>query len=227
MNMAGGMGYQSGRQQRYDISLIETVYVHFNFSYEFDRMSNSGNARNYRDTGYQQQYPQQQQRGDNYNNQQPRRVNNFAGGNNTRGRRGAGGNVYRGGTQSDAGTGGYNDRRRQNDNESTTYDAQDMNEGQQQYNDQYPSQRYRYSGSRNNRGGGSYRYNNNNNNNSTEYYEDSYITSGQSQQITNKKSQQTSSNNGVDLNDVSTPETINGSGFKGQRTTKQQSNGVI
>jgi len=77
----------------------------FNFSYEFDRMSNSGSARNYRDSGYQQQYPQQQ-RGDNYNNQQPRRPNNFAGGNSNRGRRGVGGNLYRGGTQSDAGTGG-------------------------------------------------------------------------------------------------------------------------
>ena len=75
------------------------------FSYEFDRMSNSGSARNYRDAGYQQQYPQQQ-RGDNYNNQQSRRSNNFASGNGSRGRRGIGGNLYRGGTQSDAGTGG-------------------------------------------------------------------------------------------------------------------------
>ncbi|UJR15808.1 hypothetical protein I4U23_002738 [Adineta vaga] len=92
MNFTAGMGYQSGRQQRY----------------EFDRMSNSGNSRNYRDAGYQQQsYPQQQQqqRGDNYNNQQSRRSTNFAGGNGNRGRRGAGGNLYRGGTQSDAGTG--------------------------------------------------------------------------------------------------------------------------
>ncbi len=68
-------------------------------------MSSSGSIRNYRDSGYQQQYPQQQ-RGDNYNNQQTRRPNNFAGGISTRGRRGAGGNLYRGGTQSDAGTGG-------------------------------------------------------------------------------------------------------------------------
>jgi hypothetical protein len=58
-------------------------------------MSNSGSTRNYRDTGYQQQV-------DNYNNQQPRRSNNG-----TRGRRGIGGtNSYRGGTQSDVGTGG-------------------------------------------------------------------------------------------------------------------------
>lgn len=64
-------------------------------------MSNSGSVRNYRDSGYQQ-YPQQQ-RGENYNNQSTRRANNFGGG---RGRRGAGGNSYRGGTQSDAGTGG-------------------------------------------------------------------------------------------------------------------------
>lgn len=283
MNNATGMGYQSGRQQRY----------------EFDRMSNSGSTRNYRDTGYQQQqYPQQQQRGENYNHQQSRRPNNG-----NRGRRG--GNSYRGGTQSDAGTGdeasecgdaasatvrtsrkhndwseqvdseeqqeagystdsmihsatlprgaggrggrrgwrrgrpplpyreGYTDRRRHNDNENTTYDAQETN-GHQQYNDQYPSQRYRYGNSRNNRGGGgggngSYRYNNNNNNNTNEYYEDSYITSGQSQPISTKKSQQTSSsNNGVDSNDLTTSETINGSGNgpTGQRTSKQHSNGV-
>jgi len=68
-------------------------------------MSNSGSTRNYRDPGYQQQYPQQQQqRGENYNNQPSRRPNNSGIGN--RGRRGVGGNSYRGGTQSDAGTGG-------------------------------------------------------------------------------------------------------------------------
>jgi hypothetical protein len=95
-------------------------------------------------------------------------------------------------------------------------------EGQQQYNDPYSSQRYRYGGSRNNRG--SYRYNTgNNNNNSNEYYEETYDSSGQYQQIPTKRSQQTSSNNGVE----STSETINGSGSKGQRTSKQQSNGVI
>jgi hypothetical protein len=102
-------------------------------------------------------------------------------------------------------------------------------EGQQQYNDPYSSQRYRYGNARNNRGGGSYRYNNNNNNNTAEYYEDSYITSGQSQQISTKKSQQTPSNNGIDSNDGLTSETINGGeggGSKGQRTSKQQSNGV-
>jgi Tfp pilus assembly protein PilE len=101
-----------------------------------------------------------------------------------------------------------------------------MNEGQQQqYNDQYPAQRYGYGGSRSNRGGGSYRYANNNNN-SNEYYEDSYISSGQSHQTSTKKSQQTSPNNGIDSNDVPTSETINGSGSKGQRTSKQHSNGV-
>ena len=73
-------------------------------SYESDRMSNSGSVRNYRDSGYQN-YPQQQQRGENYNNQPSRRSNHFGGGGG-RGRRGAGGNSYRGGTQSDAGTGG-------------------------------------------------------------------------------------------------------------------------
>lgn len=90
MNVAGGQGgsgggYQGGRQQRY----------------EFDRMSNPGSSRNYRESSYQQQ-----QRGDNYNNQQTRRSSNYVSGNgNSRGRRGAGGNSYRGGTQSDAGTG--------------------------------------------------------------------------------------------------------------------------
>ena len=63
-------------------------------------MSGSGSVRNYRDSGYQQQ------RGENYNNQQSRRPNDFASGYGNRGRRGAGGNSYRGGTQSDAGTGG-------------------------------------------------------------------------------------------------------------------------
>ncbi|CAF0786050.1 unnamed protein product [Adineta steineri] len=289
MNMVAGMGYQSGRQQRY----------------ESDRMSNSGSTRNYRESGYQQQqYPSQQRGGggDNYNNQSLRR-SNFSGG--SRGRRGAGGNLYRGGTQSDAGTGdeasecgdaasstvstsrkhrdwaaqveseqqqeagystdsmihsatlprgaggrggrrgwrrgrpplpdrqGYNDRRRNNDNENTTFDTQDNNEGQQQYNDQYASQRYRYGSTRNSRGGGAnnnYRYNNNNNNNinnnTNEYYEENYGIGGQSQQISTKKPQQTSSNNGVDSNDIIPSETINGSGPKGQRPPKQQSNGV-
>ncbi|CAF0786066.1 unnamed protein product [Adineta steineri] len=288
MNMVAGMGYQSGRQQRY----------------ESDRMSNSGSTRNYRESGYQQQqYPSQQRGGggDNYNNQSLRR-SNFSGG--SRGRRGAGGNLYRGGTQSDAGTGdeasecgdaasstvstsrkhrdwaaqveseqqqeagystdsmihsatlprgaggrggrrgwrrgrpplpdrqGYNDRRRNNDNENTTFDTQDNN-GQQQYNDQYASQRYRYGSTRNSRGGGAnnnYRYNNNNNNNinnnTNEYYEENYGIGGQSQQISTKKPQQTSSNNGVDSNDIIPSETINGSGPKGQRPPKQQSNGV-
>jgi hypothetical protein len=77
------------------------------FSYESDRMSNSGGARNYRDSGYQQQ----QQHSDTYNNQQTRRPNNFPAGG--RGRRGAGGNSYRGGTQSDVGTGGKFNRNRE------------------------------------------------------------------------------------------------------------------
>ncbi|CAF0992025.1 unnamed protein product [Adineta steineri] len=369
MNMVAGMGYQSGRQQRYESDRMsnsgstrnyrESGYQQqqypsqqrgggggggggdnynnqslrrSNFSggsrgrrgaggnlyrggtqsdagtggnYESDRMSNSGSTRNYRESGYQQQqYPSQQRGGggDNYNNQSLRRPN-FSGG--SRGRRGAGGNLYRGGTQSDAGTGdeasecgdaasstvstsrkhrdwaaqveseqqqeagystdsmihsatlprgaggrggrrgwrrgrpplpdrqGYNDRRRNNDNENTTYDTQDNNEGQQQYNDQYASQRYRYGSTRNGRGGGAnnnYRYNNNNNNNinnnTNEYYEENYGIGGQSQQISTKKPQQTSSNNGVDSNDIIPSETINGSGPKGQRPPKQQSNGV-
>jgi len=101
-------------------------------------------------------------------------------------------------------------------------------EGQQQYDGQYSSQRYRYSATRGNRGGGNYRYNNNNNmnNNPNEYYEENYGIGGHSQQISTKKSQQTSSNNGVDSNDIPTSETINGSGPKGQRPSKQQSNGV-
>ncbi|CAF3639686.1 unnamed protein product [Rotaria sordida] len=288
MNVASNMGYQSGRYGRY----------------EFDRTSNTGNVRNYRDSGYPQQYPQQQQqqqqRADNYNNQSSRRSTNFASGNTNRGRRGLANNSYRGGTHSDAGTGdeasecgdaasssvstsrkhrdwsaqvdseqqqeigystdsmiqsatlprgaggrggrrgwkrgrpplpiheGYGDRRRNNDNESTTFDTQDMNEGQQQYNDQHTSQRYRYSGGpRSNRG--NYRYNNNNNNNNTnEYYDENYNSSGQLQQMSTKKSQQISSNNGIDTNNIATSETINGGsgGSKGQRTSKQQSNGV-
>ena len=60
-------------------------------------MSNSGSARNYRESSYQQQYAPQS-RGDNYNNQASRRSNNFTSGNGNRGRRG--------GAQSDAGTGG-------------------------------------------------------------------------------------------------------------------------
>ena len=71
------------------------------FSYEYDRMNNSGNSRNYRDPSYQQSYSQV--RADNYNNPSSRR------GNDSRPRRGGGGNgnnSYRTGTQSDAGTGG-------------------------------------------------------------------------------------------------------------------------
>lgn len=138
---------------------------------------------------------------------------------------------------------GYGDRRRYNDNENTVYDAQETDGNSinqkdktysflfaenQQYNHQYPSQRNRYGGYRNNRGGGgngnNYRYNNNNSNKTSEYYEDSYIDAGQSQPMPTKKSQQTLTNNGTNSNDA--PETINGNGAKGQRTPKQQSNGV-
>jgi hypothetical protein len=73
------------------------------YSYESDRTNNSGSARNYRDTGYQQQ-----RGGDNYNNQQPRRSNNYPTGNGNRGRRGSGANSYRG----DANSGGTFNRKR-------------------------------------------------------------------------------------------------------------------
>ena len=66
--------------------------------YENDRMSNSGGGRRYRDQGYQQQYDE------NHDENYSRRANNYPAGNGTRGRRGNG--SYRGGTQSDAGTGG-------------------------------------------------------------------------------------------------------------------------
>lgn len=66
--------------------------------YENDRMSNSGGGRRYRDQGYQQPYEE------NYEENYSRRGNNYQTGNGNRGRRGNG--SYRGGTQSDAGTGG-------------------------------------------------------------------------------------------------------------------------
>jgi hypothetical protein len=99
-------------------------------------------------------------------------------------------------------------------------------EGQQQYNDQYPSQRNnynnRYSNYRGNRGGGgggnNYRYNNNNNS-QHEYYEENYGIGGQYQ----KRSQQTLANNGIESNDIATSEIINGDGSKDQ----QSSNGDI
>jgi len=195
------VNYQGGREARYDS----------------DRYSNSGNGRNYRDTGYQHQ-----QRNDNYNNQQPRRPNNYPTGNGNRGRRG---------------TGGYVDRRRDNDN--NTYDTQDTNEGQSQYNDQFPSPRNTYNNRYGNpRGGRGYRGGNNryNNNNPNEYYEEygNDDRADQSQQtLSSKKSHQSSSNNnGLDSGDRSTPETFSGSGGgndgpKPQRAPKQQqSNGV-
>lgn len=67
-------------------------------------MSNPSSARNYRDASHPQHYSQQ--RGDNNNTQLSRRSNNYPPGNVNRGRRGAASNSYRGGTQSDAGTGG-------------------------------------------------------------------------------------------------------------------------
>jgi hypothetical protein len=98
-------------------------------------------------------------------------------------------------------------------------------EGQQQYNDQYPSQRNnynnRYSNYRGNRGGGggnNYRYNNNNSS-QHEYYEENYGIGGQYQ----KRSQQTLANNGIESNDIATSEIINGDGSKDQ----QSSNGDI
>lgn len=136
---------------------------------------------------------------------------------------------------------GYTDRRRTDDNETTMYDTYDVNgkvfrligihwrsgvlsEGQQQqYPDQYPSQRSnynkRYGHSRGYRGDGSYRYNNNNNNSnfSNEYYEENYGIGSQSQHKF--------SNNGMDSNNGTTSENVNG-GSKGPRTSKQQSNGV-
>ncbi|CAF3368877.1 unnamed protein product [Rotaria socialis] len=286
------VGYQGGRQQRY----------------ESDRMSNSGNTRNYHDSNYQQPYPQQR----NDNNQQSRRPNNYSTGNGNRGRQSTGSNSYRGGTQSDAGTGdeasecgdassstistsrkrrdwaaeveseqqhetgystdsmiqsnslprgaggrggrrgwkrsrpplpthtGYGDRRRNNDNDSTVYETEQTNEGQQQYNDQYSSQRNNYNnrhgpsrGARGNRGGKN-RYNSN----QDEYYEDDYATSGQSQQqvSTTKKPQQSSTNNnGHHTGDATASEIANGSSHndepKAQRIPKPQqqqqpSNGV-
>ena len=72
--------------------------------YESDRASNSGSGRYYRESNYQQQ-----EYGDNnYENNNGRRSTNYPTRNGHRGRRGYGstGNSYRGGTQSDAGTGG-------------------------------------------------------------------------------------------------------------------------
>ncbi|CAF3467727.1 unnamed protein product [Rotaria sp. Silwood1] len=295
------MAYPSGRHQRY----------------ESDRMSNSGNTRNYRDTGYQQQYPQQRNDSNNNTQQSSRRPNNYPTGTGNRGRRGLGPHSYRGGTQSDAGTGdeaseygdvssstistsrkhrdwaaqveseqqhetgystdsmiqpnnlprgaggrggrrgwkrsrpplpihkGYGDRRRNNDNDSTVYDTEQTNEGQQQNNDQYSFQRNNYNnrygssrGARGNRSGQN-RYNSN----EDEFYEDNYGSSGQSQQqqqiSTSKKSQQSSSNNnnnGIHSGDGATSETVNGSSNndapkaqrmpKQQQQQQQQSNGV-
>lgn len=70
--------------------------------YESDRASNSGSGRYYRD---QQDYGE-----NNHENNGQRRSTNYPIRNGHRGRRGYGsaGNSYRGGTQSDAGTGGKN-----------------------------------------------------------------------------------------------------------------------
>ena len=96
-------------------------------------MNNSASGRNYYDGGYPQQ-----QRYD--NNSQARRSNNYPMGNGNRGRRGSGANSYRTGGQNDTGKWtndsksiqywlfhsiGYDERRRDNDNENTTYDTQD------------------------------------------------------------------------------------------------------
>lgn len=70
--------------------------------YESDRASNSGSGRYYRD---QQDFGE-----NNHENNGTRRSTNYPIRNGHRGRRGYGsaGNSYRGGTQSDAGTGGKN-----------------------------------------------------------------------------------------------------------------------
>ena len=72
--------------------------------YDSDRASNSGSGRYYRDSNYQQQEYGE----NNYENNTGRRSTNYPARNGHRGRRGYGstGNSYRGGTQSDAGTGG-------------------------------------------------------------------------------------------------------------------------
>ena len=138
---------------------------------------------------------------------------------------------------------GYSDRRRNNDHDSTAYETQEGNgtpkaaaspsthlaisEGQEQYHEQYPSQRgnhnnNRYGGSRGRRGG-NYRYSNNIAN---EYYEEDYGIGGQA---SGKFSHQKTSNNGTETNNGGPAETTNG-GPKDQRTPKQQqqqSNGVI
>lgn len=199
------MGYQGGRQQLY----------------ESDRIS-SGGGRNYRESGYHQQH------NDHYNNQPSHKTNHHSVNNVGRGRRGMGANSYRGGTQSDAGTGGYDERRRNHDDESTVYDTQQRN-GQQRYNDQHSSQHNKRFGV--NRGTRSSRGDENrSNNNSNEYYEDSYATNAhsQSQISTMKTSQQLSSsnNNGLHLFDETGSETVNSGSHnnepKGQRTPRQQ-----
>ncbi len=59
------------------------------YSYESDRYNNSGSARNYRDTGYQQQ-----QRNETYNNQPSRRSNNYSTSISNRGHRGTTGGKF-------------------------------------------------------------------------------------------------------------------------------------
>ena len=103
MNLAGGnMNYHNGRQpqqqQRYagfDRSEREGCMLHSSFArYDYDRMNNAGNSRQYRDSGYQPA------REDDYNNSAGRRSNNFSSGPGGRGR------GRRAGPQGDAGAGG-------------------------------------------------------------------------------------------------------------------------
>ena len=103
MSLPGNnIGYHSGRQSRLEFLSKKSslFFLTLHYSYESDRINNSGSARNYRDTGYPSQHS------DNYNNQQLRRMNNYPASNGNRGRRGTGAKAYRDGTQSDAITGG-------------------------------------------------------------------------------------------------------------------------
>ena len=100
-------------KSRHRRTTIKISYVFLFFStiqrsirYESDRASNSGSGRYYRDQNYQQQ---QDYAENNYENNAGRRSTNYPTRNGQRPRRGgynSTGNSYRGGTQSDAGTGG-------------------------------------------------------------------------------------------------------------------------
>lgn len=208
--------------------------------YESDRASNSGSGRYYRDPNYQQQ---QDYGENNYDNNAGRRSTNYPTRNGQRPRRGgygSAGNFYRGGTQSDAGTGAYEERRRTNDNENNNYENQETTNGN---NDQSSSQRNnypnRYGNSRPSRGyrGGHNRYNNNAN----DHYDENQSIDDQttSQKGSNRP---ISSNNGHSTVSTGNSETVNGGATaennaqpKGQRVAKarappvqnqQQSNGV-